>query len=280
MKPLCLLQNTPEWREFRKTKVGASDIAVLMIGTEWEIYNLYLEKKFGKEKYETSAMRRGIEMEEEARGWFSSRLDISFQPEVCISDENPWLMASFDGMNEKYNIAVEIKCPLEIPDQVTNSPRWETYYWQVQAQLLVSGHDSQWLLLYSPREQRQVEVYPDPSAQEKIVAKGKWFYEFLVTDKEFPTPFVERNDEEWGEAATAWKSAKEILDNAKEQEAICREAMIYLAQDKSTIGSGLKVTKVPRAGGIDYTKVPELKNIDLRIYQKPGIITWRLTSQG
>ncbi len=57
-------QNTPEWLEYRKTKIGASDAPILMNCSPWSSpYDLWMEKKGMKApKKMTPAMQRGIDL--------------------------------------------------------------------------------------------------------------------------------------------------------------------------------------------------------------------------
>ena len=81
-KTISLTQNTPEWLEYRKGHVGASDVPIIMGLSPWRTrYQLLLEKK-GKlpGQKENASMRRGHEMEEAARHKAQEVLGVSLFP--------------------------------------------------------------------------------------------------------------------------------------------------------------------------------------------------------
>src|SRR5439155_36151 len=101
----------------------------------------------------TNAMRRGSEMEGTARDWFEKTHGISFKRPVGLHDHHDWLLASFDGLNFELGLSLEIKCPNEVPDVLETWKSYKRYWWQVQAQLAVGGHQKAILLAYSPSKQ-------------------------------------------------------------------------------------------------------------------------------
>ena len=95
MKILNLEQNTTEWLEFRRSKIGASDVAKLMTGSKRAINNLFLEKKGGeRERAPTSAMRHGHQTEPLARAWTNDFFNTDFEPIVVQHSEIDYLIAS------------------------------------------------------------------------------------------------------------------------------------------------------------------------------------------
>jgi len=277
MRRITLEQNSAEWRELRRSKVGASDIAILMTGTDREIYDLYTEKK-GKERYETDAMRRGSEMEAEARRWYETEMGISFERPVGLHDNYDWLMASFDGLNYDLGLSLEIKCPNEIPDHLESSKNWKRYFYQVQAQLAVGGHEKAVLLAYSPTKRVSALIGRDEKAISDLIKQGEWFYDCIKNDK--PPEYLEkRKDAAAKEFAEAAKILKNQLDELQEQWKILREGGIYLAGDVSFECDGVKVMKVDGGNTIDYKAALEkyCPNADLSAFTKSRPASWRLT---
>jgi putative phage-type endonuclease len=278
MRILKLEQGTDEWREMRRSKIGASDIATLMTGTDRDIYELYLEKVEGKDKFQTDAMRRGSDMEAEARKWAELELRMPFDRPVCTHDECEWLMASFDGFNFNQSISLEIKCPNEVPNVLESSKSWKRYYWQVQAQLAVGGHDKAVLLAYSPTKQVQATITRNNDDIAKLVAQGAWFHNLVMT--QIPPEYIQKREDaeakEWAEAA---KMLKAQIDELEEQWKILREGGIYLSGETSFECDGVKLVKAEPKASVDYKAALEslCPGADLSAFQKKSKPYWRLS---
>jgi putative phage-type endonuclease len=278
VKLLELEQGSSSWKEFRHGKVGASDIGVLMTGTDVEIFDLWLDKTSGIDRKPTQAMQRGIDLELDAISYFQMKTGKEWRKITALHEDCEALMASFDGYNEELNECVEVKCPLDVPERIEDLSYFRRYWWQVQAQLAVSEGERAHLLVYSPQVQRELIIEPSFECIQQLLEKAAWFHQFLH-GKEMPPPFRKKEDEEWKGCAEAWKIAKIQLEEAQEAEALCREALIWLAAGEPSEGEGVRVSKYVRTGNIDYSKVPELKDIDLSTYRKPSTICWRLSSR-
>lgn len=268
-------QGSPEWKQVRHSKIGASDIPTLMLGSDSEKYALYLKKTLREEIPQTSAMKRGSEMEHEARAWWEIQTGKLFAKVTGVHEEFPFLMASLDGYDGKEPL--EIKCPLHVPDTCEEAKEYPSYWWQVQAQMCVCDAERATLLVYSPEKQCSLTIYRDEEAIGKLVEAARRFGEYLG-GTEYPVPWQDRLDADWFEAAQAWSEARNELAEAEEKEKICREGLIYLAGDVSSRGNGVCVTKFSRRGNVDYTKIEALKGVDLEVYRKAPIISWRVSA--
>ena len=277
MKTVDLQQNTPEWELLRRSHIGASDVAILMTGSEHEIYNLYLRKTTGEKIAVNAAMQRGHDLEPDAVRYYELKTGWKYPKVTGISEEYPWLMASFDGLDVEANVPLEVKCPMTMPDEVHHWKGFEKAYWQVQGQMLVCGAKEATLLLYSPEKQIEKKMKREDAQILKIIEKTEMFSRYLTGDLEFPIPFQQRFDEEWFDAEAAWEEAKNLLEEAQERESICRDALLYLTGENSSRGNRVSVTRIVRRGAVEYTKIPQLKDLDLEVYRKPSIISWRVS---
>lgn len=274
MRIIDLEQNTPEWEDFRRYHLGASDIAILMNGTASEIQQLYLAKTVGAKKFVTSAMQRGKDMEFLARDWFNSKGHY-FMPVVGVHDTIPWLMASFDGMDPP-NI-LEIKCPVNMPDSVEQHDNYSRWWWQVQAQLCVSGFEKGFLLAYSPLMQVWSTVDRDEGAIARLIEAGEVFME-RVRNYDPPEEEIDnREDYVAQEAIADWVEKKSALHIAEEEEKLARERIIDISNDHPFSCNGITVRKVSKVGVIDYKSIPELEGVDLEAYRKKGSSHWRIS---
>lgn len=85
---------------------------------------------------------------------------------------------------------------------------------------------------------------------------------------------IARDDDDWKKAARRYVDAAAVVDSAKATLEEAREALLKLAGDvRSTEeGGGVRVTRVHRAGTVDYRKAiaSVAQDADLEAYRKPG----------
>lgn len=285
------IQGTDEWKEWRRTRGNASEVAALMGCAPWfpaTPYQLWTVKTGRAEVAENDAMRRGSALEPAARAYAEELFGEVFEPQVC---ELGRLSASLDGLTFDGSTVLEIKCPAkgkysETWKHVAEHGRPpEHYLWQVQQQLMCSGAKlARFVVCHAEGEQItdaiHCDVLPDLQMHEAIKAAWAQFFEYL--DSDTPPPLTERDvrerdDAEWAAAAQAWREAKQRLDEASKAEKAAREALLALSGEQSTVGAGVKATRYFVAGNIDYRRAAEDAGVDLSKYQKPGRWQWRLT---
>lgn len=276
-KLIDIEQNSPEWEALRRTKVGASDIAILMTGTEREIQDLWDEKVLGKRKYVTKAMQHGIDTEAEAREFASKLFVYYFQKSCAVSEKHEWLMASLDGFDSRRNVSLEIKCPSELPQTLEEYQGYKRAWWQIQAHHAVYCPDCAFLVVYKDGDSLWEQVERDEKAIEDLLKKGKWFYD-LTQSMTPPSTISLRDDEDWKEAVQSWIDANTAFMAAQEHLDMCREGLIYLAGEKSARGFGVTVSKFFRKGAVEYAKIPQLAGVDLDLYRKPPLELWKVSA--
>ena len=140
-----LTQNTPEWLAFRQTKIGASDINVIMGRSNpkyGNVEDLLKTKKTGVSKsYGNGYIAElGHKLEDQQRNRVELIEGGDFPPTVFQSDSYLFLAASTDGYNAEKNIIWEHKLvgkeKLELVKAGKMIPEYE---FQVQQQLHCSG---------------------------------------------------------------------------------------------------------------------------------------------
>lgn len=134
-------QGTPEWHEFRKGHLGATDCAAIMGECEYggNQLKLYNEKMglIDVTKRVTPSMQHGIDTEDEAREFYCNKFDTDWIPVVGESEDYPFMMASFDGW-DGFTV-LEIKCVGENTfRKAQNNEISKNYLWQIRHQLCVS----------------------------------------------------------------------------------------------------------------------------------------------
>lgn len=135
-----LLQGSPNWLEFRRLHVGASDSATVMGLNPWHTkLQLWQEKCLGWTKEVNNAMRRGTQMEEQARKAYELHSGLLVQPMVAEDDIYPFISASFDGISIDFENVVEIKCGKASHKLAQHGEIPSYYYAQCQQQMYVAG---------------------------------------------------------------------------------------------------------------------------------------------
>lgn len=282
---LALQQNTEEWIEFRKGKIGASDSPIIMGVSPWKSsYDLWLEKLGLSEVYTNEAMQRGHRFEASARFEFELENNFSVEPKVLVHPEYEWMIASLDGISEDGKKIVEIKCPgKDDHSQALSGKIPEKYYPQLQHQIEVSGVEKAYYFSWTTDTFVTLILERDDDYIKSMIEKEKEFYECL--QQLIPPPlsnkdYVRRNDELWREASERWRNAKLHLNELEKIEKELRQTLIHLASDRNCMGAGVKVVKTARRGPIEYKDIPELVGVNLENYRKPNVTCWRLTENG
>ena len=286
-------QGTDEWKEWRRSRGGASEVAALMGCAPWfprTPYELWLVKTGRAVVEVNAAMTRGTALEPAARAYAEELFGEVFEPQTAELDR---IVASLDGITFDGQCLLEIK----VPAQGRDSELWahvkehqappEHYLWQVQQQLLCSGARlARFVVCHADGEQItdaiHCDVLPDVQAHEAIKAAWAQFFEHL--DSDTPPPLTERDvrereDAEWAAAAQAWREAKQRLDEAGKAEKAARETLIQRAGEQSSQGAGVRVTRFWRSGSTDYAKAAKDAGLDLAAYERPGSWQYRITEQ-
>ncbi len=106
-----LTQGTEEWLAWRFEGIGASDAPSIMGENPWKSRTrLMREKKEHRKVKWNAAMKRGAELEPEARASYEKKLGISMTPLCLQSNTHSWMRASVDGLSSCGKKVIEIKC--------------------------------------------------------------------------------------------------------------------------------------------------------------------------
>lgn len=261
-----LPQGSEEWLKIRRIHGTASEAASVLELSPWTPKTpLQLWKvKNGELKIsENYAMRVGSETEDEARELFEKESGKTYVP-VCITDEIQGLplMASLDGMERgKGNSILEIKVPLN----GSCSPLWASmecdedlpiqYILQMQQQMLLSKQSQCNFWVYDRKNKRGLHriVKQDKKVQQQIIEGWAKYFEGKpeAGDKDV----IERDDQDWINLATLWKSAKADADAATKLQKELRQKLIDLCDGRSYKGNQVQVTKNNNTGAWSIRKV-------------------------
>ena len=272
-----LKQNTPEWHRWRLQGIGASDAPVVMGDAPFRTKRFLWSVKTGlaKESAVGSAARRGRALEETARNAYERHTGIQMEPLCLVRDGLEWMRASLDGLSFDGSIVLEIKCPLGNRDQAALSERQipSHYYAQVQHQLEVSGAEELHYWSFDGRAGTLVKVQPDREYVAKLLKAETEFWS-RVLEHRWPDEGDELNrskDLRWRSAASRYRVARLKLNRASVEEQYAREELQKLATARRTYGCGTEVLRSLRRGSIDYSRIPELRNVDLEPYRKKPV---------
>ncbi len=149
-----LVQGTKAWLEWRRGGIGASDAPAVMGESPWKSADRLLREKAGLVPIRgmNEVMRRGTELEPEARAKYIEESGMSVDP-VCIqSRTRGWQRASLDGLSRDGLSAVEIKCGESVYRETERTRKVPKYYYgQLQHIMSVSGVPSMHFWCYLPR---------------------------------------------------------------------------------------------------------------------------------
>jgi putative phage-type endonuclease len=281
MDIVSIEQGSKEWHDFRRTHGTASEAATI-IGCAKFDPNTWLKLwrlKVGQTEPQAQnwAMARGLALEPATRAWVIQKTGINFVPAV---GRVGILSASFDGISDLGSVTCEIKNPTS-----AEGSTWQAallgdvephYMAQVQQQLLVSGAERCLFVVDLGDGEHDpiiIEVLPDREHQELIRAEWLRFWKH-VEDFSPPEPtendIVHRNDKAWVDATVAWRLAKVAAEKATKALDESKTALASLTDGHASQGHGVRVQQVFRKGSVDYSKVPEIADVDLEQYRKKG----------
>jgi putative phage-type endonuclease len=278
-------QGSTEWLALRKTKITATDTGVIMGFNPWKTPLMLWEEKLGIREPQAvnDKMKEGSRLECEARDLlnsFSETQESHFLPQVLISIQHPFMMASLDAINDLGEI-VEIKCGKGSHELALKKEVPSYYMAQLQKQMYVANTQSCYYFSYrSDDDNIGFDVYRDDDFIEKMIEAETAFYKCLMdftpppaTDRDF----VKRDDGEWNETVKNWKDCKRRIQCEEDLEAVLRADLIKMCDGQSSQGCGVKISKTISKGRISYADIPELKNIDIEKYRGKPIISYRFT---
>lgn len=276
-------QNTTEWLEWRKQGLGASDAPIIMGDSPYQTpRDLWLVKTGqGEGPVFTDAMKRGKDLEPVARAAYEKKVGTPFEPITVVHGEHEWLRASLDGYNANAKIVLEIKCPGEQDHLTALKGRVpEKYKAQLQHQLMVTGANRAHYWSWDGSAGALVEVLPDLEYQEKLFIKLKEFWD-MVQNEEMPPltdrDFLEEDDPAFASDVVELQKLKRKMDRLKEKFDDLRDGLIAKMKHPKVSCQGVKITRVKSKGQVDYSKIPELKFIDVEQYRKPDVESYRVS---
>ena len=185
------IQGSNAWKEFRKDKIGASDVATILGVNPWETPLEFFERRIhGIEKPKSAAMQRGNDLENEARRRINEKMGRNYQPYVLQSYDNPNLIVSLDGIyvDEDAVHIIEIKCPGKKTHEIAQSGQIPFYYIpQICYQCMLTGAETAFYVSWDGMSDDLVMIAYEPNKElcDEISLKVNQFLQDL---KELKAP--------------------------------------------------------------------------------------------
>jgi putative phage-type endonuclease len=259
-----MIQDSPEWHQWRLSGVGASEIASILGlcpygGTPYKVWQVKTKRAKGFEG--NSFTEHGKETEAKARARYEL-ISMEDMPPACATHPKyNYLIASLDGWNPELKKILEIKCPkgLSTIEAASAGKVIDHYIPQVQHQLLVTGADAVDFFVYHEESGRDalVTVYPDLALQAQILLRvGKFWRDHVLAD--VPPPLTEE-DVKVTDDLSAKEVSEEILakvETASKNEIDSLKQKLILIGGHTKVKCGrVQVSTVLRKGKFSYYKL-------------------------
>lgn len=283
-KFLDVEQGSEEWLELRKKCVTATDIATIMgVNPYKTAYQLWQEKLGLKElEIENDAMRRGKELEPIALEACCKIIGKNFYPAVVTHDRYPWAMASLDGISQDRTSICEIKCMGKANhEEALGGHVKELYNCQMQWQMFVTELYGCSYFAFSKESNHLMTIFRDQDLINKMIPAAEKFLKCLdtfippeMTDRDY----VDRSDDDYlSHLMVAYNTACKNFTDCEKIKDEFKQMIVEHCENKNTLCSNGKVTRVSTTGKIKYQDIPELKNVDLEKYRGENTISYRIT---
>lgn len=290
MKIIDLKQNTPEWLEFRRKKIGASDAPIIMGVSPWKnTHQLYWEKMNPLKKEERlSHQQRGHDLEPIARKKFEDKFDVMVFPRVIQHKDYEWMIASLDGLSFDQDCFVEIKCPNKHDHALAAMGIVPDHYKpQMQHQIACTGLEFGYYFSFDGQNGVTVRVPRDDNYIDQLIEEEKKFYDCLISGNEPENPeakkYKKNETDEWIIKTEAYKNIENMLkliggekDELEKEKNRIKEELVALSGQLNTMGNGIKLSKIVRKGPIDCLKLCEKEKINIDQYRKEPIEYWNV----
>lgn len=279
-KQVDLVQGSPEWLQWRRERITASNVPVIIgesdFQTPLQLWEGYVNQPVSSPP-PTFAMQRGTALEGVIRDEYMLHAGREFVPTCFENDRYPLLGASLDGWSDDDGgIVLEIKVPSKEKHALALKGEVPlTYRGQLQAQLLITGASRAEYVSYDPdtKDWAKVVVLPDPVYFERILKASAEFMEHVKTKTPPPlsqNDYMEADSLDLKGYLMAYSEKKSMLDQISEELDELKN-LIRGAMKHTRVKFGhMRVSVLERKGNVKYAGIPELKGVDLEKYRAPS----------
>jgi len=291
LKVIDLEQSTPEWLEYRSSRIGASSAPIIMGTSPYKTASVLMQEMLGLiEKPDMNgAMAWGHSKEESIRSHLEEELGELFQPKVVVHPEHEWMMASLDGLNFSEDTICELKtCNEKIFAEALDGRVVPHYYDQIQHQLACCpGIEICYYVCLHKGNFASIKVTRDEARIQEIIKAEQEFYQKFLDgrvpdhkEKAPPTGYTIVEDEEAIMLSTLLVNElalqKDLATSIKET----KERLLSKINDSSSFVGNLRITRSDSAGSVDWKRVADDYSVsDLDKYRGPPSVRWTITER-
>lgn len=270
------IQGSTEWLEFRKRHITASEIPVILELSPYQTPLQLAEEKLNetidlnKESRKRALFEFAFATEIAARDALSKHLQLKLEPTVATSNEVPILMCSLDGYNPLANIILEVKhVSKEYFNKVkTISDIYDYHMAQIQSQLFImKAKKCYYFIAEKTGDSKVMEITSDDSFKERTLPRVIEFHE-LISQRKYPEPsdkdFITIEDTKLLQLL----QLKTLIDRSQKQFDILKNEIDFEYKTLQRFkGHGIKCVRSIRKGSIPYSKLDEVRKLDLEKYR-------------
>lgn len=285
-------QRTPEWHELRVSRLTASVVGAILGHSKWkkrdDVMRDMVRAYHGLDpEFEGNvATEFGNEHEPMAIADFEITHDVEVEPVGFVTNtEWPMFGVSPDGFIGD-DEGIEIKCPFSKKTQTLEEK--PDYYDQTCITLLVTErerwHYFSWVDGKKPchEEVTKEEAQKWWDVNRGILTAFHREYLEIINDMKLSKPYLEDKEIDMSEDETYVSLCKELDRlNKKATEyndklKAVKQQLYDMAETKKRklVGCNHIVGKSIRKGNVDYSKIPQLKGVDLEKYRKKSSTTF------
>lgn len=289
------------WLEWRHKGIGSSDAPAIHGKSPYKTALELWREKMGPvqpEKEMNFAMQKGVRLEPLMRLRFSSIMAkhlgaVDFVVENLVMAEFDFMRASLDGVIDHPVIGrIGIECKYagaSVLHTLANNGNdlravREDYWIQMQHQMLVGNLQMSYFVAVSDEYvDKSGNLIKDPY-HFRVDRDEEFMKEHLKASIKFwnPKRAPDATDEDVAEITKGASVARRFIRLSKKKKEVekqldeLKKTLISYAKHPKNICHGVSITKVERAGSVDYSKIPELQNVDLEKFRKPSTEYWKV----
>lgn len=282
MRKVDLEQGSPEWLQWRRGLLTATDAAILLGQSPYVTPYHGWQRKLGliPEQKSTPAMQRGQRDEPVARELFIQEYGINMTPFCVESEKHSFIGSSLDGLSDcgEYILEVKSQRPVEsIPD---------LHMMQMQHQMLSTDKTVKKAFYVSHWQgvNTTFEAYPDQEWMAMYLLKAADFWRRILLSDPPPLTCKDYTNmeaiSEWNQLAEEYKKIAEQLKSLEVSKDFIKNQIVSMCSNENCSGSGIKVLKKTISGRIDYKEVLDILNVPdstIELYRKPKTECWTIT---
>lgn len=269
MKIITLEQGTPKWLKWRKSGIGGSDAAAVLGKSPYmTAYELYMEKINKSVKKDESGsefiFQRGHETEKKIRAEIFELTGREMLPACIQHSETSFLIGSLDGYDDSLGILEAKLVGKDVLKEIKTGIIPAHHNIQMQHNMMVSedvdvtryfAHDlgKQGVILEVRADKEFQKILFEAEAQFWDRVKNKIAPE--LTDEDYLTP---ADPTDFKKIARV----KAKLDKIQSEYDALAEKLKTAYTHPKVAFKNVKIITVTRAGSVDYSKIPEVKNLD------------------